>query len=84
MNIFQRLLNRIRFKRTIKRNESTNVVNGIAKARKLYKELILKVHPDRNQEQKEIAEELIQRINENKYNYEALLLLKQEIEEKLE
>ena len=83
MNIFQRLLNRIRFKRTIKRNESTNVVNGIAKARKLYKELILKVHPDRNQEQKEIAEELIQRINENKYNYEALLLLKQEIEEKL-
>ncbi len=83
MNIIQRLINRIRFKRTIRCDESTNVVNGIAKARNLYKELIPMAHPDRHQKQKEIAEELTQRIIENRYNYEALLLLKQEVKEKL-
>ena len=83
MGFIQRLLNRIRFRKTIKHDESTNVVNGIAKARKLYKELIPKVHPDRHQKQKEIAEELTQRINENRYNYDALLILKREAEEKL-
>lgn len=83
MNIIQRLLNRIRFRKTIKRDESTNVVDGIAKARKLYKELIPKAHPDLHQDRKEIAEELTQRINENKFNYEVLVSLKQEVEEKL-
>ena len=83
MNIILRLFNRIRFRRTIKRDESTNVVNGIAKARKLYKELIQKAHPDCHQDKKEIAEEFTQRINENRFNYEALLLLEKEVEEKL-
>lgn len=83
MGIMQKLLNRIRFRKSIRHDESTNVVNGIAKARSLYKELIPKVHPDRHQERKEIAEELTMKINENRYNYEALLLLKQEVEEKL-
>ena len=69
MNIILRLFNRIRFRRTIKRDESTNVVNGIAKARKLYKELIQKAHPDCHQDKKEIAEEFTQRINEKRYNY---------------
>lgn len=83
MWFIQRLLKRIRFRKTIRRDESTNVVNGIAKARSLYKELIPKAHPDRHQEKKEIAENLTMQINENRYNYEALLLLKQEVEEKL-
>ena len=76
-------MKRIRFRKTIRHDESTNVVNGIAKARSLYKELIPKTHPDRHQEKKEIAEKLTMQINENRYNYEALLLLKQEVEEKL-
>ncbi len=83
MGIIQKLLNRIRFRKSIRHDESANIVNGIAKARSLYKELIPKVHPDRHQEKKEIAEELTMKINENRYNYEALLLLKQEVEEKL-
>lgn len=83
MRFIKRLLNRIRFKRNIKYDESYNVVNGITQARSLYKELIQKTHPDLHKEQKEIAEELAQRINENKYNYEALLLIKQDVEEKL-
>ena len=83
MGFIKRLLNRIRFRITIRRDESANVVNGITKARNLYKELIQKTHPDLHKEQKEIAEELSQRINESKYNYEALLIIKQEVEEKL-
>jgi hypothetical protein len=83
MGIIQKLLNRIRFRKSIRHDESANIVHGIAKARSLYKELIPKVHPDRHQEKKEIAEELTMKINENRYNYEALLLLKQEVEEKL-
>lgn len=83
MRFIKRFLNRIRFKKNIKHDESSNVVNGITKARSLYKELIQKTHPDLHKEQKEIAEELSQRINENKYNYDVLILIKQEIEEKL-
>ena len=83
MGFIKRLLNRIRFRKTIRRDESANVVNGITKARNLYKELIQKTNPDLHKEQKEIAEEMSQRINESKYNYEALLIIKQEVEEKL-
>ncbi len=83
MNFIYRLFKRIRFRKTIRQNESVNVVNGIAKAHKLHKELIIKAHPDRHLEQKEVAQELTQRINENRFNYEALISLKKEIEEKL-
>lgn len=35
MNILYRLINRVKFKRLIKSNESENVVAGMAKAHKL-------------------------------------------------
>ena len=84
MDIFKRMINRLRFRKTIKRDESVNVVDSMAKARILYKELCIKVHPDKNNEQREIAEDLMQRIVANRCNYAALLSLKQEVVEKLQ
>lgn len=84
MDIFRNLLNRIRFRRKIKKDESVNVVDSIAKAQQLYRELSIKVHPDKNRDKTELAEELMQRIVANRYNYSALLSLKQEVQEKLQ
>lgn len=83
MNILKRLIRRIRFRKSIKSDESTNVVDGIVKARKLYKELCMEAHPDRHPLKRDVAQDLTQRITENKHNYSALVSLKTEIEEKL-
>ena len=83
MNIFIRIINRIRFRRTIRGDESTNVVDSVVKARKLYKELSLAAQPDRHPDRREIAEILMRRITANKRNYSELLKLKKEVEEKL-
>ena len=47
----------------------------------VYENLIMGAYT--RKDKKEIAENLTMQINENRYNYEALLLLKQEVEEKL-
>ena len=83
MNIVRRFINRIRFRNTIKRDESANVVDSMVKARRLYKELSLSAHPDKHPDKSEIAEDIMQRITKNKHNYSELLKLKIEIEEKL-
>lgn len=83
MNILQRLITRIRFRRTIKNDESTNVVDGIVRARKLYKELCVLAHPDKHPSNRDTAQDLMQRITENRHNYAALLSIKTEIAEKL-
>lgn len=83
MNIFIRFLKRLKFRRTLKRDESTNVVDGMVKARKLYKELCAIAHPDRNRDKSDIAEEIMKRIVANKHNYSALLDLQKEVREKL-
>ncbi len=79
MNILYRLINRIKFKRLIKSNESKNVVAGMVKARKLYKDLVVKAHPDKHA----IAEDITSRLTCCKYDYANLLKLKDEIEKKL-
>lgn len=83
MNPIKRLLNRMRFRKHLTSNQSVNVVDGMVKARLLYKELAVKAHPDRHPGNIETAEELMQRINNNRFNYSALLKLKAETEEKL-
>ena len=83
MNAFYRIINRLRFRKTIKEDQSQNVVDGIAKAKALYKELCLLSHPDRHQEKKELAEDIMKRVVSNRHNYSKLLSLKEEIEEKL-
>ena len=83
MNIFIRIINRIRFRRTIKGDHSANVIDSMVKARKLYKELSLAVHPDRHPDRRKTAESLMRRVTSNKRNYSELLKLKTEIEKKL-
>ena len=83
MNVFVRFLRRLKFRRTLKIDESTNVVDGMVKARKLYKELSLAVHPDRHPDRRKTAESLMRRVTSNKHNYSELLKLKTEIENKL-
>ena len=84
MNIFSRFINRLRFRKTIKTDQSVNVVDGMVKARKLYKELCIKTHPDKHSEQQDVAEELMKRVVANRFNYNGLLQLKAEIKEKLD
>ena len=83
MNPLIRFFVRLRLRRTIKSDESVNVVDSMVKARKLYKELIIAAHPDKHPSQKVIAEDIMQRVTENKYNYSVLKSLETEIAEKL-
>ena len=64
-------------------SESINVVESIAGAKTLHKELIRKAHPDKNPIKIELAQELTELINLNRYNYRELLKLKERIENEL-
>ena len=73
MNILYRLINRIKFKRLIKSNESNNVVAGMVKARKLYKDLVVKAHPDKHPNKRSIAEDITSSRTSCKYDYSNLI-----------
>ena len=64
-------------------DEIINVVASIGKARALYKDLIIKAHPDRNPNKVEIATEITDHLNNNRFNYRELLKLKSRIETEL-
>ena len=83
MNPICRFFTRLKFRRVIKTDESSNVVDSMVKARKLYKELSIAAHPDKHPSKKDVAEKLMQQVTANKHNYSALIALKNEIEEKL-
>ena len=70
-------------RKKVKIDEGLNVVDGISKAKKLYKELILKSHPDKHPEKEELAKEFTEQINNNRYNYRELLKLKERIDNEL-
>ncbi|MBQ6938346.1 MAG: hypothetical protein IJN35_00690 [Muribaculaceae bacterium] len=82
-NIISRFLKRIRFRKTITIDESNNVVDGMVKAQRLYKELSKIAHPDRNIGNEDVAEDIMSRIVANKHNYKVLLDIQEEIREKL-
>lgn len=83
MNIIVRLINRIRFRKKIHTDESVNVVDGMVKAKRLYKELVNKAHPDKNPDNRALAEEITARLTKNKHNYAELLRIKEEIDKNL-
>lgn len=83
MNPIKRFLTRLHFRRSIKTDESSNVVDSMVKARQLYKELVIAIHPDKHIDQQDVAEDLMKRVVANKHNYHALISLKKEMEEKL-
>jgi hypothetical protein len=61
---------------------ATDIANGInGNTRKLYKELITKIHPDRFLDDKKIiANELSQKITESKHNHSQLVELKNQVD----
>jgi hypothetical protein len=66
------------------KDESLNVVASIGKAKSLYKDLIVKAHPDKLPNQSELATTLTELINKNRYNYSELLKIKNRIETELQ
>lgn len=83
-NIFRYISNYFRRKRVrSKIREEENVVESIAKAKRIYKELILMAHPDRHSNKVELAESITKEINKNRHNYQELLRLKLLIEKEL-
>lgn len=84
VNIFKYISNFFRRKRVrSKVREEVNVVESMAKAKPLYKELILKAHPDRHIDKADLAQSITEEINKNRYNYQELLKLKDLIESEL-
>lgn len=84
VNIFKYISNYFRRKRVrSKVREEVNVVESMAKAKSLYKELIRKAHPDRHADKVELAQTITEEINKNRYNYQELLRLKDLIENEL-
>lgn len=58
-----------------------NIANSMSKSRNLYKELIVKVHPDNFSDDRIIiATELSSRITKSKRNFDELTKLKNEVE----
>ena len=83
MNLISRFIKRLRFRKSIKDDQSSNVVDSMVKARLLYRELSIKAHPDRNPSKEMEAAELMKKVSKNRYNYAALLLLEKEIHKML-
>ncbi|UVV59154.1 hypothetical protein NXY28_25680 [Bacteroides thetaiotaomicron] len=80
MNIFTRLFCS---KNHSTNDEAYNVVESIAKAKQLYKELIKQTHPDKHPNNKDVAEKLTAMINNNRFNYRELLKIKDIVNDKL-
>lgn len=74
---FKRLFNKKNKKDFV--SEGVNVVESIGKAKSLYKELIKQAHPDRHPNEEKYYQELTDRINANRYNYNELVKIKKEI-----
>lgn len=63
-------------------DEGMNVVPGISKAKSLYKNLIVRAHPDKHSNDMECAQSMTERLNNCRYNYSELLKIEKLIDEK--
>lgn len=80
----QRLIDEIK-KESINMHGLFGNIEKMGELQDLYKELCSGAHPDRfvDSEKQEIAKQMFQEIQANKYNYEGLVCIKQEMEVKL-
>ena len=70
------------FSKKTHQREELNVINSIAMAKNLYKELVVKAHPDKHLDKIELAQSLMEQVNNNRYNYSELLKLKEQIDKR--
>ena len=83
--ISKKLLNRklrVKNKEKVHSKDINNIIKGIGKKEDLailYKSLVKRVHPDKNQDNLELAEKFTTLINKNRRNYQELLSLENEI-----
>ena len=63
--------------------DGLNIVQSMAKCKKLYKKLCVLAHPDRHRDKEEIATAIMDEININRFNYLELTKLEQRIKEEL-
>ena len=59
-----------------------NRLLGISRKKKINPDVI-RVHPDRNPNNREVAEELMKLLTSNKHNYSQLINIEKQINEKL-
>lgn len=83
MSVFSRFFKRLRYRRSLKSDESINVIDGMVMAKTLYKRLSIIAHPDRHPGKSAVAGDLMSRIVANRYNYSELIALEKEVNEKL-
>lgn len=87
-NFVKRLILNIKNKWSTKNDvkNAVNVVESFSKAKVLYKTLCKKCHPDRfvEEEKKLIAENLFKRVQHNRYDYEALKCISDEVDQSLD
>lgn len=77
----KRQRNRKRWEKLDYSAEGKNIALSITKCKALYKQLTKSIHPDKfNEDEKQFADELMQRINSSKYDYQQLNNLKAEVE----
>ena len=63
--------------------DCNNIVQSMARCKKLYKKLTILCHPDKHPYKTDIATDIMNEINNNRYNYSELVKLKKRIKEEL-
>jgi len=83
--MFKFIYNILRRRRVKNKDKAqvANVIKSMAHAKRLHRELIVLAHPDKNPSKRELAEELSELINHNRYNYDELLKLKKRVKDEL-
>lgn len=82
MNLLKLFVSFLRPKST-KREDCNNIVQSMARCKQLYKKLSVLAHPDKHPNNSELATEIMNEINANRFNYSQLVKLEKKIQEEL-
>lgn len=63
--------------------DELNIVQSMAKCKKLHKRLCVLAHPDKHPDKEELATAIMNEVNNNRFNYSELTKLEQRIKEEL-
>lgn len=83
MKLTELIIKYLKKKSVANYNDCNNVVDSIAKAKQLHKSLIVRCHPDKNIKHHDLALQLSELVNSNRYNYLELVKLEKRINKEL-